>query len=76
MSYDASRVQLAIWAVLAAPLIMTNDLETVRPEIKELLQNRDVIAIDQDPLGLSGKRILTMKNMQVSLCLLSLRSIY
>lgn len=42
LSYDASRLQLAIWAILAAPLIMTNDLQTVRPEIKTLLQNRYV----------------------------------
>ncbi|XP_070142839.1 alpha-N-acetylgalactosaminidase-like isoform X1 [Drosophila kikkawai] len=65
LSYDASRLQMAIWAVLAAPLIMTNDLETVRPEVKELLQNRDIVAIDQDPLGLSGKKILQWRNIQV-----------
>ncbi|XP_070072448.1 alpha-N-acetylgalactosaminidase-like isoform X4 [Drosophila takahashii] len=65
LSYDASRLQLAIWAVIAAPFIMTNDLDTVRPEIKELLQNRDIIAIDQDPLGQPGKIVMTMQNIQV-----------
>ncbi|XP_044313066.1 alpha-galactosidase A-like isoform X2 [Drosophila rhopaloa] len=65
LSYDASRLQLAIWAVIAAPLIMTNDLETVRPEIKKLLQNRDIIAIDQDPLGVPGKMVLAVQNIQV-----------
>ncbi|KAH8283211.1 hypothetical protein KR054_011945 [Drosophila jambulina] len=65
LSYDASRLQMAIWAVLAAPLIMTNDLETVRPEIRELLQNRGIIAIDQDPLGLPGKRVLKSRNIEV-----------
>ncbi|XP_017061569.1 alpha-galactosidase A-like isoform X2 [Drosophila ficusphila] len=65
LSYDASRVQLAIWAVMGAPLIMTNDLETVRPEIKQLLQNRDIIAIDQDSLGQPGKMVLKVQNFQV-----------
>ncbi|XP_043948665.1 alpha-N-acetylgalactosaminidase isoform X3 [Drosophila biarmipes] len=65
LSYDASRLQLAIWAVIAAPLIMTNDLETVRPEIKKLLQNPDVIAIDQDPLGQPGKIVFAVQNLQV-----------
>ncbi|KAI8033665.1 hypothetical protein M5D96_013577 [Drosophila gunungcola] len=65
LSYDASRLQLAIWSVLAAPLIMTNDLESVRPEIKKLLQNRDIIAIDQDPLGKPGKMVLVDRNIQV-----------
>ncbi|TDG50834.1 hypothetical protein AWZ03_002823 [Drosophila navojoa] len=54
LSYDQSKLQMAIWAVLAAPLIMSNDLAKVRPEIKEILQNRDVIAVNQDPLGIQG----------------------
>ncbi|KAH8385062.1 hypothetical protein KR200_001920, partial [Drosophila serrata] len=65
LSYDASRLQIAIWAVLAAPLIMTNDLETVRPEIRDLLQNREIIAIDQDPMGLPGKVVMKFRNIQV-----------
>ncbi|XP_022214324.1 alpha-N-acetylgalactosaminidase-like [Drosophila obscura] len=65
LSYDASRLQLAIWSVIAAPLIMTNDLETVRPEIRELLQNREVIAINQDLLGMPGRCVLTSKYFQV-----------
>ncbi|XP_023036204.1 alpha-N-acetylgalactosaminidase isoform X1 [Drosophila willistoni] len=65
LSYDQSRLQFAIWAVIAAPLIMTNDLETVRPEIKALLQNRDIIAINQDRLGNPGKCILTKHNFQI-----------
>ncbi|XP_017145505.1 alpha-N-acetylgalactosaminidase-like [Drosophila miranda] len=65
LSYDASRLQLAIWSVIAAPLIMTNDLETVRPEIKELLQNREVIAVNQDMLGMPGKCVWASKYFQV-----------
>lgn len=40
LSYDQSKLQMAVWAVLAAPLIMSNDLAKVRPEIKEILQNK------------------------------------
>ncbi|KAH8276128.1 hypothetical protein KR026_001171, partial [Drosophila bipectinata] len=65
LSYDASRLQLAIWSVIAAPLIMTNDLESVRPEIKNLLLNRDIIGINQDPLGQPGHKVLTSHNIQV-----------
>jgi len=46
---------------------MTNDLDTVRPEIKELLQNPDVIAIDQDPLGQPGRLVLAVRNLQVNI---------
>lgn len=40
LSVDQSKSQMAIWAILAAPLIMSNDLSAVRSEFKEILQNR------------------------------------
>jgi Alpha galactosidase A/Alpha galactosidase A C-terminal beta sandwich domain len=55
LSFDQSKVQLAVWAMLAAPLLISTDLRTIEPEIKELLLNRDIIAIDQDPLGIMGR---------------------
>lgn len=57
LSYDQSKAQLAIWAVLAAPFLLSNDLKTVKPEIKELLLNRDIIAVDQDALGIQGRLV-------------------
>ncbi|EDW57218.1 alpha-N-acetylgalactosaminidase [Drosophila virilis] len=65
LSYDQSKLQMAIWAVLAAPLIMSNDLAKVRPEIKDILQNRAVIAVNQDPLGIQGRRLLMKNNIEV-----------
>lgn len=40
LTVDQSKSQMAIWAILAAPLIMSNDLKAVRPEFKAILQNR------------------------------------
>jgi len=57
LSYEQARVQMALWAVLASPLIMSNDLRTIRPEYIEILQNRNVIAINQDALGIQGRRV-------------------
>lgn len=51
LSYEQSKTQMAIWAILAAPLLMSVDLRTIRPEYKAILQNRKIIAVDQDPLG-------------------------
>ncbi|XP_068146968.1 alpha-N-acetylgalactosaminidase [Drosophila tropicalis] len=65
LSYDQSKLQMAIWAIMAAPLIMSNDLAHVRPEIKEILQNREVIAVDQDELGIQGRRIILRNNIEV-----------
>lgn len=48
---------MAIWAILAAPLLMSNKLTHVRPEFKEILQNKEVIKINQDTLGIQGTRV-------------------
>jgi alpha-N-acetylgalactosaminidase len=49
---------MAIWAIMAAPLMMSNDLRNLRPEFKNILVNRDIIDIDQDALGIQGRQIL------------------
>jgi len=48
---------MAIWAIVAAPLIASVDLRTIRPDSKAILQNKEAIAINQDPLGIQGRRI-------------------
>ena len=57
LSYEQSKAQMSLWVIFAAPLIMSNDLRTIRPEFVEILQNRNVIKIGQDPLGKPGKRV-------------------
>jgi alpha-galactosidase len=51
------RAHFSLWAMLAAPLIAGNDLRNMRPEIRDILTNKEVIAINQDPLGSQGKRV-------------------
>jgi alpha-galactosidase len=65
LSYEQSKAQLAIWAVIAAPFLLSNDLRTIKPEIKELLLNREIIAIDQDALGLQGKQVKKGNGIEV-----------
>jgi alpha-galactosidase len=57
MSLTEYRTHMSLWALLAAPLLAGNDLRTMTPEIRAILTNRDVIAVDQDPLGKQGKRV-------------------
>jgi alpha-galactosidase len=51
------RSHFSLWAMLAAPLIAGNDLDHMTPETLAILTNRDVIAVDQDPLGYEGTRV-------------------
>uniref|UniRef100_A0A1I8B4V6 Alpha-galactosidase n=1 Tax=Meloidogyne hapla TaxID=6305 RepID=A0A1I8B4V6_MELHA len=50
-----AQVQLSVWAIWSAPLIMSNDLRTISNENKKILLNKNVIAVDQDPLGIFGR---------------------
>jgi alpha-galactosidase len=56
MTQDEYRAHFALWAMLAAPLISGNDLSTMSAETTAILTNRDVIAVDQDALGVQGRR--------------------
>jgi alpha-N-acetylgalactosaminidase len=56
------RTQFAIWAILAAPLIMSNDLRNIPADHRAILLNSEIIAVDQDPLGKQGSRITAWGN--------------
>jgi alpha-galactosidase len=51
--------------MLAAPLIAGNDVRHMKPEVRDILTNRDVIAIDQDPLGHQGFRYRVDKDKEI-----------
>jgi alpha-galactosidase len=60
-----NRSHFSLWAILAAPLLAGNDLPNMKPEIKAILTNRDVIAINQDSLGKQGTRAYTESEVEV-----------
>jgi alpha-galactosidase len=55
----------SLWCILAAPLIAGNDIRSMSPEIAEILTNKEVIAVDQDPQGLQGRRVKREGNLEV-----------
>jgi alpha-galactosidase len=57
MTPDEYRFQLNLWAVLAAPLMLGNEVRIMTRDTLALLTNAEVIAVDQDPLGRQGKRV-------------------
>lgn len=54
MTVNEDRAHFSMWCMLAAPLIAGNDLRNMSKETLEILVNKDVIAVDQDPLGIQG----------------------
>ena len=51
MTDDEYRTHMSLWALTAAPLLAGNDIRSMSDVTKSILLNREVIAIDQDPLG-------------------------
>jgi alpha-galactosidase len=52
-----SRSHFTLWCMLAAPLMAGNDIRKMTPEIRAIMTDHDVIAIDQDPLGKQGRQV-------------------
>jgi alpha-galactosidase len=57
MTEDQYRQHMTLWVILAAPLLAGNDLSKMSPSTLALLTNKEVIAVDQDPLGKQGDRV-------------------
>src|SRR5512138_238992 len=52
-----NRAHFSLWCLMAAPLMAGNDLPAMKPEVREILTNPEAIAVDQDPLGVQGRRV-------------------
>ncbi len=56
------RTQFSMWAIMASPLFLGNDVFKMPPYAKEIVMNKEVIAIDQDPLGVQGDVVKQYEN--------------
>merc|ERR1719213_47451 len=65
LSYEQAKTQMAMWAIFAAPLLMSVDLRTIKPDYKAILKNKKIIAVNQDPLGIQGRRIYKQKGIEI-----------
>lgn len=65
MNLQEYRSHFGMWCMVAAPLMAGNDLRGMKPEIIEILTNKALIAVDQDPLGKQGRRIRQQGELEV-----------
>jgi alpha-galactosidase len=65
MTTTEYRSHFSLWCLMAAPLMAGNDLSNMSSDIKEILTNKEVIAIDQDPLGIQGRRVKKDGDLEV-----------
>jgi alpha-galactosidase len=57
MTFDESKTQLGMWAMMASPLIIGSDPRTLPAEMVSALRNPEIVAVDQDPLVRQGVKV-------------------
>ncbi len=57
LTYDENVAHFSLWCILAAPLMLGNDVRNMSDEILEIVTNKELIAVNQDPLGRQGKKV-------------------
>jgi alpha-galactosidase len=65
MTPDEAQAQFSMWSVVAAPLIIGSDVKSLSASTVSMLTNREVLAVDQDRLGVQGTAISTKGDTQV-----------
>jgi alpha-galactosidase len=65
MSAAQFRSQFSMWAMLAAPLMISDDLTKISSASLAAVQNTEVIAVDQDPAGVQGTLLSSAGNGEV-----------
>lgn len=64
LSVNQDRAHFTMWCMMASPLILGNDVRNMSDETKAILTNKDLIAIDQDKLGVQGLRFLIREGLE------------
>eukprot|EP00270_Netrium_digitus_P000952 TRINITY_DN11078_c0_g1_i2.p1 TRINITY_DN11078_c0_g1~~TRINITY_DN11078_c0_g1_i2.p1 ORF type:complete len:450 (+),score=94.28 TRINITY_DN11078_c0_g1_i2:97-1446(+) len=57
MSESEYRVHFSLWALMKAPLLLGCDLQSLSASTQNILLNKEAIAINQDALGIQGRRL-------------------
>ena len=65
LSYEEQKSQMTMWSIMAAPIMISSDVRNMSNEVKELYLNKEMIAINQDSLGVQGHRISDVDGKQV-----------
>lgn len=65
LTFIEEQTQMALWALWAAPLEIGADLRIIPEKSSQIMKNAEVIAVNQDPLGYQGRRIMNVDGKQI-----------
>lgn len=61
LTYDENVSHFSLWCMMASPLILGNDIRKITQNVLDIVTNKNLIAINQDKLGIQAKRIISGK---------------
>ena len=64
MTINEDRAHFTMWCMMASPLILGNDIRNMSAEVRDILTNREMIAVDQDALGVQGLHLMDDDGLQ------------
>jgi alpha-galactosidase len=65
MSEEEYRTHMSLWCLLAAPLVVGADLSVLQPPDLAILTQPEVLAVDQDVLGIQGRAVAKEGSLEV-----------
>ncbi|ERN03361.1 hypothetical protein AMTR_s00003p00246680 [Amborella trichopoda] len=65
MSIEEYRSHFSIWAIMKAPLLIGCDIKSASRAMLRILGNKEVIDVNQDPLGIQGRKIRSRADQEV-----------
>jgi alpha-galactosidase len=65
MTTTEYKSHFTLWCIVAAPLIAGNNVCDMTPDTRNILLNQELIAVDQDPLGKQGERVVKNGDAEV-----------
>ncbi len=81
MSYNEDKAHFSLWCMLAAPLAAGNDLRKMSSQTRDILTNKEMIAVDQDSRGIAAFKmempdslemwVKPLKNNELAICFLN-----
>lgn len=65
MTYEEDKTHFSLWSLLASPLVAGNDFRKMTKETLSILTNKEIIAINQDKLGIQGFKYAVENGVEI-----------
>ena len=65
MSFEEDKTHFSMWAMMNSPLLAGNDLRNMSQQTIDILTNKEIIALNQDPLVYQARRLVDKNDLEI-----------